>query len=51
MIGDGVDTFVEVGPGRVLSGLVRKIGRDVRVMNVEDGSSLEKVLASCREVG
>lgn len=50
LIDGGVNTFVEVGPGRVLSGLVRKISRDVNIMNVEDCSSLEKVLASYREV-
>lgn len=50
LIAGGVNTFVEVGPGRVLSGLVRKISRDVNIMNVEDCSSLEKVLASFREV-
>lgn len=50
LIEGGAKNFVEVGPGRVLSGLVRKISRDAKVMNVEDGSSLEKVLASFREV-
>ncbi|MCL5058720.1 MAG: ACP S-malonyltransferase [Actinobacteria bacterium] len=50
LIVGGVGTFVEVGPGRVLSGLVRKISRDVNIMNAEDCSSLEKVLASFREV-
>jgi len=41
MIADGVDTFIEVGPGKVLSGLIRKISRDVRVANVEDWKSLQ----------
>ena len=44
MISDGVDTFVEVGPGRVLSGLIRRISSDVRVLNVQDGPSLKKTL-------
>lgn len=40
LIQKGVDRFVEVGPGKVLSGLVRQINRDVRCLNVEDSSSL-----------
>ena len=35
----GVDTYVEVGPGKVLSGLIRKIDRAARVVNVEDPDS------------
>jgi [acyl-carrier-protein] S-malonyltransferase len=44
----GVDTFVEVGTGKVLSGLVKQINRDVRCLNVEDTASLrntQEVLA------
>ncbi len=40
----GVDTFVEVGPGRVLSGLLRQIERSVRCVNVEDEESLKATL-------
>lgn len=36
----GVQTFIEVGPGKVLSGLVRQINRELRCLNVEDDSSL-----------
>ncbi|HET7290881.1 MAG TPA: ACP S-malonyltransferase [Vicinamibacteria bacterium] len=42
MARDGFDTFVEVGPGNVLSGLVRKIAKGVRVLSVEDPESLER---------
>ena len=42
----GVTTFVEVGAGRVLSGLVKKVRRDVTTLNVEDQASLEKTLAA-----
>jgi [acyl-carrier-protein] S-malonyltransferase len=45
----GVDTFIELGPGKVLSGLVRKILPEAIVMNVEDTSSLEKLLAYLKE--
>lgn len=40
MIEAGVSTFVEIGPGRVLSGLIRRIGKDVRVLNIENTGSL-----------
>jgi len=41
----GVDTFVEVGPGKVLSGLIRRIEGTPKTFNVEDIKSLEKTLA------
>ena len=44
MIADGVDTFVEIGPGKALSGFVKKISRDVKIFNVEDTASLENTL-------
>ena len=40
LVKEGVDTFVEVGPGTVLTGLVRKIAKGVRTSNVDDPSSL-----------
>jgi len=39
----GVSTFLEVGPGRVLTGLIRKTDRSVRVLNVEDPDSVASV--------
>lgn len=42
LIHDGVTTFVEVGPGNVLSGLVKRIDRGVRTFSVNDLASLEK---------
>ena len=44
MTEQGVNTFVEAGPGRVLSGLLRQIDRSVRCFNVEDPASLEATL-------
>jgi [acyl-carrier-protein] S-malonyltransferase len=41
----GIDTFVEVGPGKVLSGLIKRIVLETRVLNVEDVRSLEKTLS------
>jgi [acyl-carrier-protein] S-malonyltransferase len=41
MIESGVTIFVEVGPGKVLSGLMRQIDRSVRCLNVEDAASLQ----------
>ena len=44
LIANGVDTFVEVGPGKVLTGLVRQINRDARGFNVENTESLKNTL-------
>jgi [acyl-carrier-protein] S-malonyltransferase len=44
LIEQGVATFVEVGPGRVLSGLLRQIERSVHCVNVEDAKSLQTAL-------
>ena len=43
LIKDGVRTFVEVGPGNVLSGLLKRIDRSVKAISVNDLPSLEKV--------
>jgi [acyl-carrier-protein] S-malonyltransferase len=45
LIAQGVTTFVEVGPGKVLSGLLRQIDRSQKCGHVEDPASLEKLLA------
>ncbi len=41
----GCDCFIEVGPGKILAGLLRQIDRSVRALSVEDPASLEKTLA------
>lgn len=48
LIADGARQFVELGPGSVLSGLVKKIDRSAGVMNVEDPASLAAVLPVLR---
>jgi [acyl-carrier-protein] S-malonyltransferase len=45
----GCDTFIEVGPGKVLTGLLRQIDRAQTGLNVEDPASLEKTLAALAE--
>lgn len=50
MMENGVDTFIEVGPGKVLTGFVKKIDRSFTGQNVEDLASLEKTLAYLKEV-
>lgn len=42
----GVQTFIEIGPGKVLSGLLRQINRELRCLNVEDESSLRAARAA-----
>ncbi|GEB75870.1 ACP S-malonyltransferase [Sporolactobacillus inulinus] len=45
----GVDTFVEVGPGKVLSGLIRKINRKATVIQVNDVQSLQNAVEQLKE--
>jgi [acyl-carrier-protein] S-malonyltransferase len=50
MVAAGVGRFVELGPGKVLGGLVKRIDKSVETFNVEDPASLEKTLAGLGEV-
>ena len=45
MIRDRVDTFVEIGPGKILCGFVKKIDKNLKIVNVEDVTSLENAVA------
>jgi len=46
MTADGFDTFIEIGPGKVLSGLVKRIAREAKVLNVEDMKSMDETLSA-----
>ena len=50
LIAQGVDIFIECGPGKVLAGLVKKINRDVQVLSVFDEQSLQQTLATLKGV-
>jgi [acyl-carrier-protein] S-malonyltransferase len=43
MIASGVDTFIEIGPGKTLSGFIKKIDRSCKVINIEKVEDLEKL--------
>lgn len=49
LIREGVDTFVEIGPGKTLAGFLKKIDRNVRVCNIASWEDMEKVTGEFRE--
>lgn len=48
LIKNGVDTFVEIGSGKVLAGLIKKINRDVTVLSAGDAESVKSVAATLK---
>ena len=44
MIDMGIDTFIEIGPGKTLSGFVKRTNKDVKILNINDVETLEKIL-------
>jgi [acyl-carrier-protein] S-malonyltransferase len=49
MVSDGVDAFIECGPGAALSGMVRRIAPEARTLNVADSSTLQATVAALRD--
>jgi [acyl-carrier-protein] S-malonyltransferase len=49
MLNQGVDTFVEIGPGNVLTGLVRKVDRKVTAVSVQDVETLQAAVDTLRK--
>jgi [acyl-carrier-protein] S-malonyltransferase len=43
MIGDGVDTFIEIGPGKVLAGLIKRIDKGVKILNIGDAETVKNI--------
>ena len=48
MLADGVDTFIEIGPGKTLAGFRKKIDRTVKVLNIEKLEDVDKVVEELR---
>jgi [acyl-carrier-protein] S-malonyltransferase len=49
MVDLGVDAFIEIGPGKVLSGLVKKVDRSLKTYAVSDAETCQAVLESLKE--
>ena len=50
MIEDGVDIFVEIGPGKTLSGFMRKISRDVKMFKINNIEEMHTVIEAIKEI-
>jgi [acyl-carrier-protein] S-malonyltransferase len=48
LLSQGVETFVEVGPGKVITGLIKRIKRDARTVNIGDAQSLKDFIEKGR---
>ena len=44
MLADGVDTFIEIGPGKTLSAFIKKITRDVKVINIDSLAAVDALV-------
>jgi [acyl-carrier-protein] S-malonyltransferase len=43
MINDGADTFIEIGPGKVLQGLIKRINPDVKTFGIDKYNDLQQI--------
>jgi [acyl-carrier-protein] S-malonyltransferase len=48
MVNDGVTTFMEIGPGKVLAGLIRRIDRNVNIINIGDVEAVKNIAQGVR---
>lgn len=48
MIDMGIDTFIEIGPGKTLSGFVKRVSKDVKIYNINDIESLENTIGGLK---
>ena len=49
MLDMGIDTFVEIGPGKTLSGFVKRTNKDVKIFNINDVESLENAIGGLKD--
>jgi [acyl-carrier-protein] S-malonyltransferase len=51
LVGEGVTTFVEIGPGQALTGMIKRIARGVSMVNIGNVADIAKAVALVREIG
>jgi [acyl-carrier-protein] S-malonyltransferase len=51
LVDAGVTTFLEIGPGQALTGMIKRIAKGVMTLNVSNVTDIEKVVGTIREMG